>query len=537
MSVSVASDTGREVATGTAERAYASDMTRTILRTPPRTVPASAIATVVGPVAGRAAVLIGVVAALSLLLLGPFAPARAQAPAPAPAAPAETQAPPAPAAPAEAPSVAEVAVGVTDRAGVLSPGDQELLRTETARIAFPPQVARVEYLVFDDDGDNLNDTTERFAQAERPDLVSEDREKWAPGTLIVANDTEARDVGIYCGDDVCAALDVFEGRHLDGALEAMKDPMRRENHAVGLLAGARAAADPTVLAPESEGVPGWLPWALGGAGVVGAGAIGAGVAATRKKKATTARERYDRVSREYGRVAQELTGLDIRAHSLRSPLADDELRSQWADVRDRFLALNTVMGRIGDLRPDSTDAEFRARAADIELAHTTVDQMETAEKNIEQLFRMEQGDADVRRRQLGELHEDMTAAALGTEDDRLAAQARALDARADELARDTQAADFMDRYARLVVDYRLVVEAIRAREMSDVEAAEDAGDRHAPRLYDRDWRAGYGYNGFVPYYVVSSWHAHDVQAAQSASSTTTSYSNASFSGGGGSSGY
>lgn len=474
----------------------------------------------------RLLVVLAGVAALVLLLF-PLAPARAQAPAPAPApAPAQTQAP-----------AQTVEVGITDRAGVLSPGDQDLLRTETGRIAFPPQVARVEYLVFDDDGDNLNDTTERFAQAERPDLVAEDREKWAPGTLIVANDTEARDVGIYCGDDVCAALDLFEGGHLDGSLEAMKDPMRRENHAVGLLAGAQAAADPTVQAPEPEPAPAWLPWAFAGAGVVVAGAVGAGVAASRKKKATTARERYDRVSREYGRVAGELSGLDIRANSLTSPLADDELRSQWEDVRGRFLALDEVMGRIGDLRPDSTDAEFRAKAGDIDTAHTTVDQMITAEQNIDQLFRMEQGDADVRRRQLGELHEDMLAAALGTKDERLAAEARALDARADELARDTQAPDFMGRYARLVVDYRLVVEAIRAREMADVEAADDAGDRHAPRLYDRDWRAGYGYNGFVPYYVVSSWHAHDVQAAQSASSTNTGYSNASFSGGGGSSGY
>lgn len=431
-----------------------------------------------------------------------------------------------------------VGVGITDRAEVLSPGDHDLLRSETERIDFPPQVRHVEYLVFDDGNDNLNDTTEEFAQDERPDLLAEDRKKWAPGTLIVANDAEASKVGIYCGDDVCAALDVFEGRHLDGALEAMKDPMRRENHAVGLLAGAQAAADPTVLAPEPEGMPSWLPWAIGGAGVVGAGAVGAGIAASRKKKATTARERYGRVSSEYGRIAGELDGLNVRANSLRSPLADDELRSQWADVRDRFLEVDTVMGRIGDLRPESTDAEFRAAAADIETAHTTVDQMETAEKNIDQLFRMEQGDADVRRRQLGELHKDIAAAALGTEEERLAAEARALDARADELTRDTAASDFMDRYARLVVDYRLIVEAIRAREMADVETAEDAGDRRAPRLYDRDWRAGYGYNGFVPYYMVSSWHSHDVQAAQAASSSTnTGYSNASFSGGGGSSGY
>ena len=463
-------------------------------------------------------------AALFLLMVGSpgSGPARAQAPAPAPADPAPTS---------------TVSVGIIDRAGVLSDGDEDLLRAETARIGFPPQVRHVEYLVFDDDEPNLNDTTLTYAEDERPDLLAEDREKWAPGTLIVSNDSEAREVGIYCGDDVCGALDVFEGRHLDGSLEAMKDPMRRENHAMGLLAGAQAAADPTVLAPEPEGMPSWLPWALGGAGVVGAGAIGAGVSASRKKKAATARERYDRISREYGRIAGELDGLNVRANSLRSPLADDELRAQWADVRDRFLEVDTVMGRVGDLRPDSPDAEFRAAASDIETAHTTVDQMLTAEENIDQLFRMEQGDPDVRRRQLGELREDMVAAALGTEDERLSAEARTLESQADELARDTGATDFMDRYARLVVDYRLVVEAIREREMSDVEAAADAGDRHAPRLYDRDWRAGYGYNGFVPYYVVSSWHAHDVQAAQAASSTNTSYSNASFSGGGGSSGY
>lgn len=472
-------------------------------------------------------------AALLLLLVTPLVggPARAQAPSPDQV---RTQAP----APIDVPASALVEVGITDRVGVLSDGDHDLLRAETERIDFPPQVRRVEYLLFDDDEPNLNDTTERYAQGERPDLLSEDRTKWAPGTLIVANDSEAREVGIYCGDDVCGALDVFEGGHLDGSLEAMKDPMRRENYAMGLLAGAQAAADPTVLAPEREGAPGWLPWALGGAGVVAAGAVGAGVAASRKMKATTARERYDRISREYGRIAGELDGLDVRANSLRSPLADDELRSQWADVRDRFLGVDTVMDRIGDLRPDSTDAEFRAAASDIETAHTMVDQLETAERNIDQLFRMEQGDATVRRRQLGDLREDMVAAALGTKDERLAKEARTLESRADELAREPSAEDFMDRYARLVVDYRLVVEAIREREMSDVEAAADAGDRHAPRLYDRGWRAGYGYNGFVPYYMVSTWHSHDVQAAQAASSSTnTSYSNASFSGGGGSSGY
>lgn len=460
--------------------------------------------------------LVALTCAALLLVVVPLlgGPARAQSPAPAGTPPVE--------------------VGIFDDDDELSAGDVELLLGETARIAFPEQVRRVEYLLFGSGEENLNDTVERFAQADRPDLLAADREKWAPGTLLVAVSLDPRRNGIYCGDDVCAALDVFEGPHLDGSLEAMKDPLRRENYALGLLAGARAAADPSVVL-ASEPTPAWVWWGLGGAGAAVAGGLGWLGVHLRRKKAATAREQFNRVSREYGRVAGELDGIDVRANSLTSPLADDELRSQWEDVKARFLEVDTVMGRLGHLRPESADAEFRKAAADITTAHTTVDQMDRAEQNIEEMFRMEQGDAAVRRRQLGELRKDMVSAGLGTSDERLAGQARQLQERADALAAETGASDFMDRYARLMVDYRLVVEAIRAREMSDVETSGEAGDRRAPRLYDADWRVGHGYGGFVPYYMVSSWHAQDVQAAESASSTTTSYSNTSFSGGGGSS--
>ena len=314
----------------------------------------------------------------------------------------------------------------------------------------------------------------------------------------------------------------------------MKDPLRRDNIGAGLLAGASAAADPSVVL-EPEETSGWVWVGLGGAAAVVAGALGLAGVSMRKKKAATAREQFDRVSHEYGRIAGDLNGIDVRANSLTSPLADDDLRSQWEDVKRRFLEVNTIMGRLDHLRPESADADFRKAAKDIETAHTTVDQMDRAEKNIDEMFQMEQGDADVRRRQLGELRKDMMSAGLGTSDARLADQAQQLQNRVDELSQDTAAADFMDRYARIMVDYRLVVDAIRSREMSDVEAAGDAGDRRAPRIYDADWRVGHGYGGFVPYYMVSSWHTHDVQAAESASSTNTSYSNSSFSGGGGSS--
>ena len=84
-------------------------------------------------------------AALLLLLVTPLVggPARAQAPSPDQV---RTQAP----APIDVPASALVEVGITDRVGVLSDGDHDLLRAETERIDFPPQVRRVEYLLFDD---------------------------------------------------------------------------------------------------------------------------------------------------------------------------------------------------------------------------------------------------------------------------------------------------------------------------------------------------------------------------------------------------
>src|SRR5699024_415758 len=88
----------------------------------------------------------------------------------------------APSAYGEAPTGKQsIRVGATDADGDHSDGDAHLLRTVTERLDLPPQVTHVEYLVFAEWRDNLNATVERFAQSDRPVLVSEDTEKWAPG--------------------------------------------------------------------------------------------------------------------------------------------------------------------------------------------------------------------------------------------------------------------------------------------------------------------------------------------------------------------
>jgi uncharacterized membrane protein YgcG len=430
-------------------------------------------------------------------------------------------------------------VEVIDLADDLSEADEELLRERTPVLELPGEVTDVTYLLFPETDENLNDTVREFGEDERPDLISAERDKWAPGALIVAVGLDPRRMGVYCGDDVCAATGIYEEGRLDGILDRMETPLRNGNWAAGMLEGATAAGDPTAVR-ESSRAPGWLGWAIGGG--IGALALGGGTAAvvaTRRSQVKKARGQFDEVQRDYGRVAQELQAIDVRAHSLTSPLANDALRRQWEEVKDGFLGLNETFGQLEGLRHDSPDAKFRELRGPIATAHEQVSRMKTAEENIELLAGMEHGDAELRRRELTELHEDILEAGAGVGDAGLRERLSLLDARVLDLRSRLNAPGFMDEFADLVGDHRVLVAAAQQRlyEESGVDEV-SADDRRAPAVWESGWRPAYGYGNYVPFTVVHAWHSSDQQAASSASSSaTTGYSSGGFSGGGGSRGF
>ena len=88
----------------------------------------------------------------------------------------------------------------------------------------------------------------------------------------------------------------------------------------------------------------------------------------------------------------------------------------------------------------------------------------------------------------------------------------------------------MDEYARVIRDYGAALTGVE-NHMKQVKRTEHA----TPTIYDNDWRVGTGYNSFVPFYMISTWHAADVSAASAASSSGSSSSTFSsgFSGAGG----
>lgn len=461
-----------------------------------------------------------------------------------------TAATPAPASGQVTAPAAQRSVEIVDLAGELSESDERMLGNKTPEITLPADVTQVTYILFPDNDDNLNDTVRAFAEDERSDLITAERDKWAAGQLIVAVGLDPRRMGVYCGDDVCASVGIYDSGRLDGILDRMEGPLRDGNWAAGLLQGAIASGDPSARRDggsggsggSGDGGAGWLGWAIGGgAGALALGVGGMAVASMRRKQVADARDQFDEVQRDYGRVAQDLQAIDVRAHSLTSPLANDALRGQWEEVKTGFLGLDATFDELDGLTADADDAEFRRRRTAIATAHEQVTRMRTAEENIETLARMEHGDAEVRRRELTEMHEDALAAQVSLEDPTLKEQLGALDSRILDLRSRLDSPTFMDEFADLISAHRVFVEAAQRHlyAESGVDESEDE-DRRAPAVWESSWRPGYGYGNYIPFGIVHSWHSQDQQAAESAassSSATTGYSGGGFSGGGGSRGF
>lgn len=426
-----------------------------------------------------------------------------------------------------------VEVAVLDNAEEISAEDEQWLITDTAKIDFPAEVQAVRYITFEENSEQLNDDVEDYLREEHPGWIQED--SFAPGELLIVVGFDPRQVGTYAANDVDAAAGISEPGRLGGINNSMKPLLQDDRTASAMLTGAQSVADPSVIEEESE-----TNWWIAGGIIGGIAAVGGGIAAlatsaSRKAKAEKARENFDYAQKHYGEVAQQLDGINIRAHSLTSPLADDELRRQWDDVNSRFLEVNDIFGTFGDLSASSDDKAFLEHADSIEKAHTAVTQMETAQKNIDTLYDMEHGDEGVRRRELTRLREDIQEARVEIND-----KDSVLDGTLQELitrieGMSTSSTTFMDDYARLIRDYGAALTGVE-NHMEEVERTEHT----TPRIYDNDWRVGTGYHAFVPYYMISTWHAADVSAASAAAGTSSSQNttfSSGFSGAGGSSGW
>ncbi|OFS18007.1 hypothetical protein HMPREF3097_02970 [Corynebacterium sp. HMSC27B11] len=467
----------------------------------------------------------------------------------------------------EAPALphSKIDIHVADESGVLSENARQGLIDQTGNIDFPASVQKVVYVLIPGSSDNFNDDALDWAGHSMPELVPDGTGKgaaWANGALLLGVGTETRTNGVYCGNDVCQDLDIFEGPHLDASLEAMKDSFRRGNFANGLVEGAKAAADPELGVSDPYGLDSFfdslerrldelaneaaqqteeekkaeLDPLLAeekarenrnvaiGVGAVGVGAAGAGAVAWQRRRqqlTATAKEQFSELSTRYSELAHRLNELDIRAHSLCSPLANAELREQWTTIRDDFLSIDKHIDALG-LTQASEDSDFYAKHKQIANAHETLESMSNAEENINLMFDLENGDRVKRERELRSIKRDVSEALFAVRNAEAIRQLKNVDAQVDPLLHALDAPDFMDRFARIVSDQAHALD-LTARDMEHLDR--EAHREELPALGNADWRPGFAYSNWVPYYLLAAWHSADMRKSGTSSSRGTSTPN------------
>ena len=427
--------------------------------------------------------------------------------------------------------------------GVLSADDEARLERDAERIDAPAVVEQLHYMVFEENDDNVNDTVEEYLRDNRPDLIGDDY--FADGVLIVGVGLDPRQAFIFAGEDVAEALDLRDSSHLDDALDAIKPGVKDNNIPAGLFAGANAATDISTLAEDRyNDAVGDRIAAMVGSGIGGGGAIfatGLGVGAYRRSKAkkiAQARAEMSLVGKEYGQLAARLDQVDIRAHSLTSPFANATMRSEWEEVRDRFFHIHDQVDSLGNLTSKSSDEKYLEQADAIHQAAVTTREVSYAEDNIDKLYRLEHGDEVVRRTELHALRDDVVEAQVALDDAKsgLYLELQNLRERADSLMNSTQSPDFLDQYVILLGDYRTALEQLRKQKFNDLDESENTA-LTAPGITSPDYRAGYGYNNFVPFWALSTWHSTNSAAQSSGGSSANTGFSSGFSGAGGSSSF
>lgn len=431
-------------------------------------------------------------------------------------------------------AVAEAPIAVGDPSGLLTAEQERMLIDATGNLSIAAPVTNVQYLVFAENHDEPLDDVENWLRDNAPDLIDATKgENGKPrdGVVIIGFGLDPRKAFAYGGDDVGEQLGIADEGRLEDILDAMKEDVKAGDIPAGLLKSAEVALD-------ADGVAQWqydhakddrVGLGIGGAGIGFGGGVVAGTGVllardNRRKKLEQAREDYELVTGEYLRLSQHLDEVDIRAHSLSSAFADAELRKDWAEVRDRFLALNDTVQEIGVL--DATDDKLmRERHKQLAKAAETVRHTSNAEDNIDRMFHVEHGDPRARRADLERIRDDIADARADAKDDDIIRELDTLEARARALPVDSPT--FIEDFLRLLQDYTSTLDHIRSTKLGKTKEREKFT---RPAVYDD----GFWYINTYSYANVSAWHTANVEATNAAASSTAS---SGFSAAGGSSSF
>lgn len=306
---------------------------------------------------------------------------------------------------AEAPEASVGQLDVVDTAGILDAGQLDSVLTQV-RFHEPTDVA-----IYTVDGGTealtndlaLNDAVREYAETERSDWLSPDRQYFADDLFIFAVDPTGRLVGTYFGENRTV------GQGAQNAIQdAAKDDFREDRWTDGTIDGVEVAAD-RINAPFIRNTGGAVVSGTAGLAALAGLGIYTGVGVSRARRTRTEREVGDRamdsVLRDDSRTRYEAKRIPADSRY------GDLMLQRFRDYTDGFTRLTDLRDRahaIPDSRYDRGDSlgvltDYREQAEKL-------DHLDDVIADAAALLNRDQGWQTAWQRQVDPILEDLAAA-------------------------------------------------------------------------------------------------------------------------------
>lgn len=395
--------------------------------------------------------------------------------------------------PAAAAEPAEVLV--YDYAEALTPQHEAMLRSETARIEFPTDIERVVYTSYVENTEDLTETFRLDFRHNNPELLNDD--ELNDGTLVLGVGLDPRTMAVDCSPDICEDLNITGPGRTTGILDQVAAPIENNMYEIGLLNGAKAAANPEIRRESAEGAQTWQIFVVASLFLLLiVGAIFFWMR-TRLLHELVAKQAF--LHARLPELQQLKDRGDYNIASLDGPLSPPEIKRDWVGIKTEVEHLTPEVRHISRLDIEARASQLYSLSSEVRTCHAAVMKLINAVENVEVLNRIERNDDYLCMRELNYFIDDVAEART-----RVARSGGGIAKRLDSIidrAQDLHSGlnDFSARFAALMREYHSVLATL-----PDSAYQRSRHSDAPPTLGDAHWHPGIG-SHYMPFVYAWEW--------------------------------
>lgn len=278
--------------------------------------------------------------------------------------------------PAAAAEPAEVLV--YDYAEALTPQHEAMLRSETARIEFPTDIERVVYTSYVENTEDLTETFRLDFRHNNPELLNDD--ELNDGTLVLGVGLDPRTMAVDCSPDICEDLNITVPGRTTGILDQVAAPIENNMYEIGLLNGAKAAANPEIRRESAEGAQTWQIFVVASLFlllIVGAVFFWM---RTRLLHELVAKQAF--LHARLPELQQLKDRGDYNIASLDGPLSPPEIKRDWVGIKTEVEHLTPEVRHISRLDIEARASQLYSLSSEVRTCHAAVMKLINAVENV-----------------------------------------------------------------------------------------------------------------------------------------------------------